>query len=184
MTSISFATETATLQHLGLVERWTCWSAASGTTCVVGRRAPHEAFAAGRLRVVVARYEDTAVGVSLVASPNEASSVPAWRFGQADVIPASECLLWVGMAIAPSFRKSGLGPVLVHRTLEMAATTGYPFVAAMFPVDDARASTLLARSGFARADVSRTSDPDAQNRSVYLRPTPNLLEDAAAPVAC
>jgi GNAT superfamily N-acetyltransferase len=184
MSSVVFSVETASVIDLDLLQRWTCWAPGRGIPCVVGRDESRQAFVQGRLRVIAARQDGQHVGISLVASAEEGPPVAPWRLHDASVIPASECLLWVGMAICPAFRKSGLASVLVRRTLHMAATTGYPFVAAIYPIEDARASTLLVQSGFARVERAG-ADPEARSRPVYLRSTPQLLDDeAVASVAC
>jgi GNAT superfamily N-acetyltransferase len=166
----TIAVDTATLDDLRLLQQWTCWSPERGTPCVVGQRRPQEAFLQRRLRVVSAFDGDEKVGLSLVAAPPHDTPAGGWRAGLAPAIPATECLLWVALAVAPSHRRSGLGLSLAVRTLQMAITTGYPFVAAAFPVDDSRIAGLLSRAGFTAAAPARRGTAEA--RAYYLRPTP------------
>jgi GNAT superfamily N-acetyltransferase len=184
MMALQFSVDTGTREHHHLLERWTSWAAGRGTPCAVGKDRPLEAFAAGRLRVVRAAIGDTCVGISLVAHPADGPAVDAWRLQPARTIPAPECLLWVGLAICPSQRKTGLAGALVLQTLHMAATTGFPYVAAIFPVHDARACALLVRFGFVKVEAVG-GHTGADGYSVYLRHTPTLFESAsAAGVAC
>lgn len=171
--SVSLTVETSSLLDLQLLRQWTTWSPESGARCIVAQNRAHQTFIEGRLRVVSAWNGTEKVGVSLVAAPAvDRVDGEGWRVASARFVPASECLLWVGMAIAPPFRRSGLALELVRSTLEMAVMTGYPYVLAQFPVQDARAAALLNRTGFAPASgFDAAGDP---GQAAFLRPTPSL----------
>ena len=170
--SVSLTVETSSLSDLQLLRQWTTWSPESGTPCVIAQDRPLQTFIEGRLRVVSAWNGAEKVGISLVAAPDDRPEAHGWRVPSARFGPASECLLWVGMAIAPAFRRSGLALELVRSTLEIAVMTGYPYVLAQFPVQDARAAALLNRTGFAAASAFDAAGNPGQ--SAFLRPTPSL----------
>jgi GNAT superfamily N-acetyltransferase len=173
--SVEFRVETATLNDLQLLQRWTAWAPGQGLPCVVGGERPADVFEAGHLRLICAHADDgSRVGISLVAAASKARGLDTWRLPNKGRIPADECLIWVGMAVAPPWRQSGVAPELVHRTLDMAATTGYPWVAAVFPVQDPRACALLVRSGFVKVDDAGAGRAAAY--AVYVCQTPTLAE--------
>jgi GNAT superfamily N-acetyltransferase len=171
--SVSLTVETSSLSDLELLRTWTTWSPDSGLPCAVGQDRPHQTFVDGKLRVVSAWNGTGKVGVSLVAAPTgDPSGVRGWRVPSVRFVPASECLLWVGLAIAPEFRRSGLALELIRSTLETAVMTGYPYVLALFPISDARAASLLSRAGFTAASPF---DANAdRGYMAYLRSTPSL----------
>ena len=181
--SLEFRVETATVADLGLLEAWTAWLPGRDVPCAVGGDHPAEAFRAGRLRVICAIDGGERVGISLVAAPSAALAVDTWHPPRHRPIPGGECLVWVGIAVCPGRRQSGLADRLVQRTLDMAATTGYPYVAAVFPVQEPRASALLARHGFVRIDQEACC-PEAKQYCVYLASTPTLSLDAQPEIAC
>ena len=182
--AVEFRVGTATVDDLSLLEEWTSWIPGRDVPCVVGGDNPAEAFKAGRLRVISAAQDGECIGISLVADPSHAIRVDSWRLPSSRTVPGAECLVWVGMAICPTVRQTGLAAELVHHTLDMAATTGYPFVAAVFPIQDARASALLVRHGFVRVD-QLGCEIDARPYCVFLSSTPTLSDDRTrAEIAC
>jgi ribosomal protein S18 acetylase RimI-like enzyme len=169
---ISLTVEASSPVDLQLLRLWTTWTPESGRPCVVARDRYDECFRDGRLRVVSAWSGDEKVGISLVAAPMAGPEVDGWRAPAARFVPATECLLWVGLAIAPSFRRTGLALELVRSTMEAAVMTGYPYVLALFPVHDRRCAALLNRTGFTRADAA--AGRSAREYAAYLRLTPSL----------
>jgi GNAT superfamily N-acetyltransferase len=182
--AVEYLVETATVTDLRLLEAWTCWLPGRDVPCVVGGHRPLDAFRKGLLRVVAAYDAGERVGISLVASPAHAEGVDSWQLRVSGAVPGGECLMWVGMAICPSRRQSGIAAELIRRTLDMAATTGYPFIAAVFPIQDPRASALLLRSGFIKVDAD-DCDPAARQYCVYVCSTPTLSsDDVRVELAC
>jgi hypothetical protein len=171
--SVSLTVASSSLSDLELLREWTLWSPDSGLPCAIAPACPSETFEDGRLRVVSAWNGGEKIGLSLIAAPaGEPAAVRGWRVPSVRFVPASECLLWVGLAIAPAFRRSGLALELVRGTLETAVMTGYPYVLALFPVPDGRAAALLTRTGFAAA--SPFDGNGDRGYMAYLRSTPSL----------
>jgi GNAT superfamily N-acetyltransferase len=180
MTPVTYRIETATAADLHLIEEWTSWKSGRDLPCIVGGERPLEVFRTGRLRVLSAWAGDERVGISLLAASADIA-IQVWRMRIEPAIPAGECLLWLGLAIHPIYRRSGIGPELVRRTIGMATTTGYPFIAAVFPIQDPRASVLLLRAGFVKLGESEC-EASARPYCVYLCSTPGLSIGTTADV--
>jgi GNAT superfamily N-acetyltransferase len=151
---------------LSLLLLWTGWDRDDVLPHSLKEPDAREAFERGEFRTLVMEEQGRVAGLSIVSAAPLISPC-VWRLPHGAVVPCSECLYWVTVAVDPQYRRRGLGRCLFQATLLFAISTGYPYVLATYP-GTSDATGLLGHLGFVRVTLVDGSSP---SRASYLRPT-------------
>jgi GNAT superfamily N-acetyltransferase len=153
---------------LARVLEWTDWRALHFLPPLLQIEDVDAAFRDGRFRVVALEQDGVPLAESIVC-PAPLRGARFWQLPNLEFVPASECLFWVAVAVAPEARRQGLGRRLFEETLTFAVTTGYPYVVATSPGTGSDAAPLFSQLGF--QPVTMIPPDPAGEHAAHLRRT-------------
>jgi GNAT superfamily N-acetyltransferase len=167
LATLSLGVRNSAAADLKAVLEWTGWRLdqvlpAATRTGAIARVLHH-----GRFRSLCAVEDRRMIGVSMVSPAPEASAI-MWKLPNGRLVPASECLHWVALVVHPARRQQGIGRSLFESTLNVALSTGYPYVLATYP-RSCDATALFGQMGFAPAQG--VPDQAGEARTCFMRET-------------